>query len=275
MTGAGLEIKELACKYGKMTVLEAIALSIEKSEFIALIGPNGSGKTTLLKAISKTIEPADGCVLLDDQNIASLNKMELARRMAIVPQETFITFNFNALQVVLMGRTPHMKRWQLENESDLEIARKAMEMTDTWQFANKSILEMSGGEKQRVIIAQALTQQPKILLLDEPTLHLDLNHQLEIMELLKSLNENGLTIAVVLHDLNLAANYAKTVAIVSKKKIDYIGKPHEVLTADNIKRIFKTDVIVRTHPVTGKPYVLMLPKSQDLKKQTIFKEKNG
>lgn len=264
-----IDIGNLTCAYSERVVLDAISLSVSKNEFIALLGPNGSGKTTLLKTISKIIKPSKGSVLVEKIDIVNLSHRELAKKVAVVPQESALTFAFTALQVVLMGRTPYLNKWQFEQASDIGIAKKAMEMTNTWQFADRCILELSGGEKQRVIIAQALAQEPEILLLDEPTLHLDLNHQLEIMETLKRLNEQGLTIVAVLHDLNSAAYYADKLVLLHEGKVDSVGSPYDVLTLENVKRVFKTDISVGKHPFTGKPYIWVLPANGTNKEQAV------
>ena len=174
-----LNVDGVECRYGSVKVLEDVSLSVKEGDFVGVLGPNGSGKTTLLKSISRTLKPHRGTILLNDADIYSLKSEEVARQMAIVPQDTSIGFSFSALDVVLMGRNPHMSRFQMESERDVAIARKAMALTNTWHLAERPINELSGGEKQRVIIARALAQEPKILLLDEPMTHLDIINQLE------------------------------------------------------------------------------------------------
>ena len=167
--------------------MQDITFSVETGDFLGILGPNGSGKTTLLKSISRVLKPRKGAIFLDDNSLYGMKTMEVAKKLAMVPQDSAITFSFTAFQIVLMGRTPHLSRLETESEKDLAIAKKAMAFTGTLHLADRLITELSGGERQRVIIARALTQEPKILLLDEPTTHLDVSNQLEIMDLLKQL----------------------------------------------------------------------------------------
>ncbi|MDI6688951.1 MAG: heme ABC transporter ATP-binding protein [Actinomycetota bacterium] len=260
MTHVTLDVQNMDCFYGDRQVLERINLSIQKGDFIGIVGPNGSGKSTFLKVISRTLKPKSGVVYLDGEDIQRLSPRFIARNLAVVPQETSIAFAFTALDIVLMGRSPYLGRFETEGYDDLSIARAAMEKTNTWHLAERSITSLSGGEKQRVIIAQALAQEPCILLLDEPTSHLDINHQLEIMDLVKGLNGDGLTVISVFHDLNMAAEYCRSLVLLNQGRIDVLGPPEEVLTVENIKRVFNADVLVNRHPLTKKLYVTLLPK---------------
>ena len=193
------------CYYGSVKVLKNVRFSVKERDFVGILGPNGSGKTTLLRSIGRTLKPHKGVILLNDVDIYTLKSAEVAREMAVVPQDTVVTFNFTALDVVLMGRNPYLSRFQTESEKDVAIARKAMELTNAWHLAGRPVNQLSGGERQRVIIARALAQEPEILLLDEPTVHLDINNQLEIMDLLKGLCiKRGLIVLAVFHDFNLA-----------------------------------------------------------------------
>jgi iron complex transport system ATP-binding protein len=195
---------------------------------------------------------------------------EVAKRMAVVPQDSTVTFSFTVLQIVLMGRTPHLSRLQSESARDIAIARQAMEYTRTWHLANRLITELSGGEKQRVIIARALTQQPKIMLLDEPTTHLDIGNQLEIMDLLKHLcAEKKLLIIGVFHDFNLAARYCDSIILLKDGKIVATGEAAETLTSENIKSVFGIETIVNRHPVTNLPYVVPISKPKEPKQKNL------
>lgn len=254
-----LEIKELDCYYSGMRVLQSINLSADKGEIIGIIGPNGSGKTTLLRIISKVIKPKIGSVLIRGKDVQEMKASELARELAVVAQDTGINFDFSVLEVVLMGRTPHLKRFQAEGEKDLAIAKKAMEATDTLHLADRSITEISGGERQRVIIARALAQEPKLLLLDEPTSNLDINYRLEILDLIKKLTKKGLTVIMAIHDLNLAAQYCDRMVMLNNGRIISAGLPEEVLTPENIKHAFKVEAVVRRHELTNSLYVTILP----------------
>jgi iron complex transport system ATP-binding protein len=235
---------------------------------VGIIGPNGSGKSTLLKSISRTLKPHKGTILLDDKDIYSLKSVDVAKQMAVVPQDNVISFSFTALEVVLMGRSPHMSRFQMESEDDMAIARKAMDLTNTWHLAARPVNELSGGERQRVIIARALAQKPKILLLDEPLTYLDIINQLEIMDLVKSLcvNEHIIVMAGI-HDLDLSARYCNTAILLNKGTIFSAGLIDEVLTSENIKSVFKVDAIVKKNLVTNSLYIIPLspPKSSPIK----------
>ncbi len=220
-----LSVDGVECRYGSVKILENVNFTVNEGDFVGIIGPNGSGKTTLLKSISRTLKPYKGTILLDKTDIYSIKSMDLAKQMAIVPQESNIGFSFTALDIVLMGRNPHMKRFQMESETDLTIVRKAMNRTNTWQLADRPINELSGGEKQRVVIARALAQEPKVLLLDEPLTHLDMINQLEIMDLSKRImcQRNGLIVLAVIHDLNLAARYCSSALLLKGAKIFAAG----------------------------------------------------
>jgi iron complex transport system ATP-binding protein len=212
------------------------------------------------------LKPKKGTILIDTQNIYDMKSIELARQMAVVPQSSPVSFDFTALEVVLMGRNPHMKRFQMEGKSDLDIAKNAMEVTRTWDFADRPITELSGGEIQRVIIARALTQEPKILLLDEPTTHLDISNQLEIMDLIKNLcKTKNLLIVAVFHDFNLAARYCDSIILLNDGKIVAAGKSEDTLTNENVRKVFSVDTIVKKHPVTG--YLHVIPISRPINQQ--------
>ncbi len=263
-----LDVQGLSCSYGDVKVLENVFLRSGKGECIGIIGPNGSGKSTLLKALSKSIKPVSGSIVLLDRDLKSFSHGELARNMAVVSQDTPSDFNFSCLDIVLMGRNPHLKRFEIEGKKDYEIAQASMELTSTWDFRDRMFNELSGGERQRVIIARALTQEPSILLLDEPVSHLDINHQIEILELVDRLKKTrGLLIVLVIHDLNLAARYCDRLILLNGKAIQAAGSPAEVLTRENVRKAFRTDVIVRRHPMTGSIYItLMNPVPQEAQK---------
>ena len=254
-----LNVDGVECRYGSFKVLEDVSLSVKGGDFVGILGPNGSGKTTLLKSISRILKPHKGTILLNEADIYSLKSIDVAKQLAVVPQDTSIGFNFAALDIVLMGRNPHMKRFQMENEKDMAIARKVMNLTNIWHLAERPINELSGGEKQRVIIARALAQEPKILLLDEPLTHLDIVNQLEIMDLVKDLCvKEKLVVLAVFHDLNLAARYCDSAILLKNGKIFAAGHLTEVLTSENIKGVFHVDAIVKKHLVTNSIFVIPL-----------------
>ncbi len=254
-----LNVDGIECRYGSVKILENVNLSVKEGDFVGILGPNGSGKTTLLRSISRTLKPHKGTILLDKTDVYSMKSVDLAKHMAIVPQESSIGFSFSALDIVLMGRNPHMKRFQMESEKDMSIVKKAMLRTNTWQFADRPINELSGGEKQRVVIARALAQEPEVLLLDEPLTHLDMINQLEIMDLVKELTvKEGIIVLAVIHDLNLAARYCTSALLLKGAKVFAAGTLDEVLTSENIKTVFQVDAIVKKSLVTNSLYVTLL-----------------
>jgi iron complex transport system ATP-binding protein len=252
-----LTIDDIDCAYGSVEILKGINFKVKSGQFLGILGPNGSGKTTLLKSISKVLKPKKGAILIDDKDIYKMKNLDLARQMAVVPQTSPVSFDFTSLEVVLMGRNPHMTRFKMEGKSDLDIAKNAMKLTRTWEFADRPITELSGGERQRVIIARALTQEPKILLLDEPTTHLDISNQLEILDLIKQLSEEkNMLVVAVFHDFNLAARYCDSIILMKKGKIVAVGDADGTLTAENVKEVFSVDTLVKKHPITGQLHVI-------------------
>lgn len=254
-----LNVNGVECRYGSTRILSDISLDVKPGDFVGILGPNGSGKTTLLRSVSRVLKPHGGSILIDKDDIYKLKPLDVAKKMAVVPQDNSVGFNFSVMDVVLMGRNPHLGQFQMESAKDLEIARKAMELTNTWALAQRSVQELSGGERQRVIIARALAQEPKILLLDEPMNNLDIINQLEIMDLVKGLcAKNNLAVLAVIHDLNMAARYCNIVMLLKDGKIFALGKVEEVLTAENIRAVFSVDAIVRRNLVTDSLNVIPL-----------------
>ncbi len=252
-----LTIDGIDYSYGSVDVLKDVGFAVESGQFLGILGPNGSGKTTLLKSISRVLKPQKGAIFIGDENVYKMKTVDVAKQMAVVPQSTPVCFDFTALEVVLMGRNPHMARFKMEGKKDLDIAKNSMQLTRTWEFADRPVNELSGGESQRVIIARALAQEPQILLLDEPTTHLDISNQLEIMDLIKHLCETKkLLIVAVFHDFNLAARYCDSIILLNDGKIVAIGKMNETLTSENVKKVFNVDTIVKKHPITGSLYVI-------------------
>ncbi|MDI6855803.1 MAG: ABC transporter ATP-binding protein [Candidatus Thermoplasmatota archaeon] len=240
-----LNIKGITFYYDSIKALENITFEVNEGEVLGVIGPNGSGKTTLLRCINRALKYKIGSILIDKEDVLELDRKEIAKNIGVVPQNSTIHFPFTVFDIVLMGRTPHLGRLDRETSKDIKIAKNAMEITNTQHLADRLIDEVSGGEKQRVIIARALTQEPKILLLDEPTLHLDINHQLEVLELVKKLaRKNKLIVVLVSHDLNLASRYCDRLMLLNAGKIYSIGKPQEVLTKENIKEVYKIEIEV-------------------------------
>ncbi|MCJ7752022.1 MAG: heme ABC transporter ATP-binding protein, partial [Armatimonadetes bacterium] len=254
-----LEAHELTVGYDGEPVLRNVNLTAARGQFIGLVGPNGSGKSTLVRALSRVLRPISGRALLDAVDVYEMSARELARRLAVVAQDYTVAFDFAVRDVVLMGRAPHLSRFGVERPQDYKIAEEAMGLTHTLVFADRPITSLSGGERQRCMIARALAQQPSVLLLDEPIAHLDINHQIEILDLARRLTtERGLATIVVLHDLNLASQYCDQLILVSQGKVMAEGKPQEVVTEARIRVAYGTDVHVRQHPTTGRPYVTLV-----------------
>ena len=255
-----LEVKNLWAGYLDKIVIQEIAFSVKRGEFIGIIGPNGAGKSTLIRALSRTINPVKGAVMYDNRDIHRMSLNEVARSIAVVPQETVIVFDFSAGDIVMMGRIPYVNRSKRITEKDLEVVEKACMLTDTKELAGRLINELSAGERQRVIIARALAQEPELLLLDEPTSHLDISHQIEIFDLIKRLSrKEGLTIIAVLHDLNLASEYCDRLILLKEGRIFAQGTPEEVLDYKTIEEVYNTTVVVGSNPVSKRPYVFLVP----------------
>lgn len=267
---AALDICGVSLNFESLRVLDGLSFTVNEGDFLTILGPNGSGKSTLLKLLAKTLAPTGGAIYFAGEDLKNLSSSCLAKHRAVVPQQTAVNFPFTVHEVVMMGRAPHLKRFQTENRKDYEIVREAMMAVKVWDLRERLVTELSGGELQRVIIARALAQQPKVILLDEPTAHLDISFQVELLELLTFLNkEKKITVIIVLHDLNLAAQYSQKVLILHRGKIFAMGTPEEVITAENIKKVYDTRVIISQHPVKSCPQVSILGKET----KTLFKGK--
>lgn len=256
-----LEISDLTCGYDNDFFLQDINLKINERELIGIIGPNSSGKTTLLRAITRVLRPMKGKILFKGKDIWQISLKELSREIAVVTQNPPGNY-MRVKDFVLMGRIPHYKRFQFfETKQDIEISERCMILTNTLKFKDKSLNQISGGERQLVSIARALAQEPQLLLLDEPTAHLDIAHQIGIMELIKRLNkEFGLTVIMVLHDLNLASEYCDRLILLSEGRVYKTGAPHSVLTYQVIEDVYKTLVLVKENPLSRRPYVFLVSK---------------
>lgn len=265
-----LDINNVDCSYDSFKVVENVSFSVKTGNFVGILGPNGSGKTTLLKSISRILKPQKGTILLEDQDIYSLKPVEVAKKLSVVSQGTNIAFSFSVLDVVLMGRSPHLSRFASESEKDVEIAKRCMAYTGTLNLADRLITELSGGERQRVIIAKALAQEPQVLLLDEPTTHLDVSNQLEIMDILKKLCiEKRLLVVGVFHDFNLAAHYCDSLILLKNGKIFAAGKSEKVLTSQNIKEVFNIETLVKENPITKSVYIMPISTSHVQQKKSL------
>ncbi len=249
------DIHQLSFAYSAEPVVRHVSLQIESGEFIAVVGPNGAGKSTLLKLMAGLLDDPSGSIAFMDQPIGDYAATELARRVAVVPQETHIAFPFTVEEMVLMGRLPYRRGFVFDTEEDAEYTAEAMRRTDTTHLARRLFTELSGGERQRVVLAGALAQMPDMLLLDEPTVYLDMKHQVQFYEILEQLNLQGMTVLAVTHDINLAARYALRMIAVREGSIVRDGTPAEVLTPDNLLEIFEVRAVVADRPEGGK-YVI-------------------
>lgn len=254
-----LSLKNVGFRYEQAWALRNLDLGLEAGEILGILGPNGSGKSTLLKTMDGLAKPQEGKILLNGIPLSGLRRSDIAREMAMVGQETYFQFPFSALEVVLMGRFPRLNRLQFEREEDMEVAQRALKATHTEGLARRSICELSGGEKQRILIARALTQEPRIILLDEPTSFLDLKYKGEIYKLITQLNrDEGLSVVVVSHDLDLVSQYCHRVIMLKSGRSFVVGAPEKVITAENIEKVYECPVVVDPHPVTGKPRVSLV-----------------
>jgi iron complex transport system ATP-binding protein len=254
---AMLTLDHVTVGYDGKPVLRDVSLRLTPGQVLGVVGPNGVGKSTLLKVASGVLAPFEGDVLLEGEKLAVLPPARRARVIAVVAQALHLPETFPAIDVVLMGRTPYLGWLGSEGDRDYEIALEAMTKTGTDPFMDRKVGELSGGEQQRVLIARALAQSPRILLLDEPTAHLDLKHQEEVLSLVRSLAlEQGLAVMITLHDLNLVARFADTVALLSNGAIRKVGAPADVLTPDELASVYGLAIQVMDHPIHGTPLVL-------------------
>lgn len=252
------EIKNLYFQYRKEDPLfEGLSIKIKEKEWFGIIGPNGSGKTTLLKLMAGLLRPQKGTIILFNNNLFSLTPKERARFIGYFPQESFFIFDYTVKEIVLMGRNPYIKWFSRVNKKDTEIVEKAMELTETIKFKDKKISELSSGERKRVILARILAQEPKVLLLDEFTTHLDISYQIEFINLLKRLRETkDLTIIFLTHDLNLASISCDRILLIDKGKYVACDVPEKILKEDLIEKVYKVKPIIKTHPLTNRPLVI-------------------
>lgn len=257
-----VEVRELSCGYGKNIILHDVSFAIKKGEFVGVIGPNGSGKTTLLRAINGLLSLNEGAVFFEGVPTAQMSHRELATQVAVVTQSPEAIPPFSVEEFVLLGRVPHWRRFQfLETEGDLEIAEQAMVQTGIAQLRERRIGDLSGGERQLAFVARALAQQPQVLFLDEPTAHLDIGHQVQIMDLLRGLNREGsLTIIVILHDLTLAGLYCDRLILLNEGRLHSIGTPQQVLREGVIEEVYQTAVVILETPIQTKPAIVPLPR---------------
>ena len=257
--GITIEARDLRFAYDGREVLAGIDLDASAGEVVGVVGPNGSGKSTLIRILSGVLTGYGGTARVDGRDVRALSRAELARQVAVVPQEPTFSFPFSALEIVLMGRHPHLAGLAFESERDVELARAALERCGAEHLAGRPIQELSSGERQRVVFAKALAQQPGAFLLDEPASFLDIRHQVELYDVVRErTGEHGATVVTVLHDLNLAAEYCDRVYLLRHGRVEAGGPTADVFTYANLTRVFETEVYVDTNAVTGKLLVVPL-----------------
>lgn len=250
----------ISLSYDKRRILKELSFSVNKGEFFVILGPNGSGKTTLLKCILGTLKLQGGTIRVLNKPLRSYSRKELARLVAMVPQEIPTDCPFSVAEIVLTGRSPHLNLMGFEGERDLEIARQAMEFTAISHLANRKLVQLSSGERQRVIISRAICQEPRIILLDEPTASLDLAYQLNIMDLMEKLKEDkGMTVIMVSHDINLGAMYCDRLLLMKHGEAISLGLPSEVLTFEKLEKAYGCVLLVDKHPAGNIPRVTLVP----------------
>ncbi len=258
-----LTVEGLSFTYEGAPVLAGVDLTVDTGEFVGILGRNGSGKTTLLKCLTGVLSYRRGRILLFGREVNRLSPKEIARQVAVVPQQLSIQFPFLVEELVWMGRYAHQRRFHQESPRDYAAVREAIMETGVESLAGRRVTALSGGELQRVAIARALAQEPGLILLDEPTSHLDINYQIEVLDLMRRLNrKQGVVVVAVLHDLNLAAQYCDRLVLLSRGKVSADGKPGEVLTPANIRAVYGVEARVHQDALTGRPYVAPLSRFQ-------------
>ena len=255
-----MQAYDISAGYAGNPVIHSASLQVNRGEFVGLIGPNGAGKSTLLRALTGALPPLGGSIQIAGRSLHSFNQRELARNIAFVPQSEPTLFEFSVREVVLMGRTPHIQPARGETSADHHAVALAMAATDTLHLAERPITSLSGGEHRRVLMARALAQNAPLFVLDEPTAHLDMTHQSDLLRLIRRLvDREGVSALAALHDLNLAAEYCDRLLLLSGGKIIRAGTPQEVLTPELLSRVYGAPIRVSVSPATGKPYVFPAP----------------
>ena len=254
-----LDIKKIKKKFGGLKAVNDVSIKIDKGSITGLIGPNGAGKTTLLKLISGVLEPASGQIHIYDQLSENLSHKERALLISLVPQNPNLPLEMGITDFVMLGRNPHLKLLQWESAADFKIAQESINLTEIDHLIQRKLGEVSGGERQRIMLALAMTQRSPIMLLDEPTSNLDISHQMKVMSLIKKIHDqksnDGATILAI-HDLNIAAQFSDRVILFSEGIVAVDGTPEEVLTKNNIEAIYGSEVSIIPHPEHGSPLII-------------------
>lgn len=270
-----VDARSLSFSVDAVKLLDRVDVSAESGQFVGLIGPNGAGKSTLLRAVSNVLSYQEGSVSLHGADLTTLPAREVAELLALVPQIAPYTQGFTAFELVLMGRYPHLGRFQVEGQSDDRIARNAMRLTETDQFETRTIETLSGGERQRVFLARAVAQQPQVLLLDEPTSNLDVLHQLKILTLVRQLVDDGLTAIAAIHDLNLAARFCDRLVLISGGRVVADGPAEDVLTPELIESAFGVESAIYREPVTGALAISLIAPAGDASTEPDFTQESA
>jgi len=255
-----LVLENVLSGYEQEAVIQKITFTVEEGEFLGLIGPNGAGKSTLLRVLTRILNIWEGKIIFKGKDWETFSAKQFSKEVAFLPQNIETPFPFSVEEFILLGRYPYFGYFGQVSLQDKQLVEEIMTLTDTMNLKDKKINHLSGGEKQRVFLAQTLIQEPKLLLLDEPVAHLDIRHQIEILDLIKKQNqEKGTTVVAVFHDLNLASEYCERLILMNQGKIYKTGTPEEVLTYQDLEQVYKTVVVVEKNPFSHKPYVLLVP----------------
>lgn len=252
-----IDIVDLSVSVPKRRIVEGANIHVDEGEFVGLLGPNGSGKSTLLKTVYRTMKKESGTVMIDNRDVDSLSLKESALMLSVVTQHNYFNFDFKVEEVVMMGRTPHKRSMEMDNDEDRRIVRDALEKVNMYEMRDRSFSSLSGGEQQRIILARALAQETPCLILDEPTNHLDVKYQLEVLDIVKEL---GCTTLCALHDLNLAAEYCDRIYILLDGRVVAEGPPEDIITESLIERVYGVKSSVEINPHTGLLNVVYYPR---------------
>lgn len=258
MSDVVLSVEGLSVERGGNEIVSDISLSADRGELTGLIGPNGAGKTTLLRAIQGVIQPSGGTVTVEGRSVEELSARAKGRHIASVPQETDLSFSFPVKEAVAMGRNPHIGRFGTADETDRRKLQAALEKTQLTAFVDRPVTELSGGERQRVLLARAVAQDAPLLLLDEPTANLDINHAINTLEIVRSAVEDDTAAVAAIHDLNLAARYCDRLVLLVEGSVLVAGSPESVLTRERLKTAFDVETVISSDPTTGSPRVTAL-----------------
>jgi len=262
MTDLAFSLDQVRYTPDHTLVLDDVSLDVSSGHWVGVLGPNGAGKSTLLRIMAGVLPASSGVVLFDGKALEQRSTRERAKQLAFLPQRTDLSFPFRVREVVAMGRTPYLERWQNESKADERIIEQTMALTEITRLADRNVMTLSGGEFQRVMLARALAQQPAFLLLDEPTTGLDLRHQFEVVDVLTTLVQQGVTIITVLHDLNMAASACTSVVLLKSGWVYAAGPPQDILTVEAIRAVYGVDAALGENPETGALQIIPLRAAQ-------------